>query len=104
MIPGLMNVAAAFGVRQVAVFGSSSLLHTPPLNAQARVRCGSKPRPATSRRWTSALLWPANARWATPAACGHHARAGAAKFIAPSPFDLRAGALFGQKRPPEGGL
>lgn len=34
---GLMHVAAAFGVRQVAVFGSSSPLHTPPLNAQARV-------------------------------------------------------------------
>ena len=34
---GLMHVAAAFGVRQVAVFGSSSPHHTPPLNAQARV-------------------------------------------------------------------
>lgn len=34
---GLMHVAAAFGRPQVAVFGSSSPLHTPPLNAQARV-------------------------------------------------------------------
>lgn len=34
---GLMHVAAGFGVRQVAVFGSSSPLHTPPLNAQASV-------------------------------------------------------------------
>ena len=34
---GLMHVAAAFGIRQVAVFGSSSPLHTPPLSAQASV-------------------------------------------------------------------
>ncbi|MDP3137709.1 MAG: lipopolysaccharide heptosyltransferase II, partial [Burkholderiaceae bacterium] len=34
---GLMHVAAALGVRQVAIFGSSSPRHTPPLNAQARV-------------------------------------------------------------------
>jgi heptosyltransferase-2 len=34
---GLMHVAAGFGVRQVAIFGSSSPLHTPPLNALARV-------------------------------------------------------------------
>ena len=34
---GLMHVAAAFGVRQVALFGSTSPLHTPPLNAQAQV-------------------------------------------------------------------
>lgn len=34
---GLMHVAAGFGVRQVAVFGSSSPLHTPPLNDQAHV-------------------------------------------------------------------
>jgi heptosyltransferase-2 len=34
---GLMHVAAAFGVPQVAVFGSTSPLHTPPLNAKARV-------------------------------------------------------------------
>ena len=34
---GLMHVAAAFAVPQVAVFGSTSPLHTPPLNARARV-------------------------------------------------------------------
>ncbi len=32
-----MHVAAAFGVPQVAVFGSTSPLHTPPLNERARV-------------------------------------------------------------------
>jgi len=34
---GLMHVAAGFGVPQVAVFGSTSPLHTPPLNPRARV-------------------------------------------------------------------
>ena len=34
---GLMHVAAAFGVPQIAIFGSSSPLHTPPLNPQATV-------------------------------------------------------------------
>jgi heptosyltransferase-2 len=34
---GLMHVAAGFGVRQVAIFGSSSPLHTPPLNDLATV-------------------------------------------------------------------
>ena len=34
---GLMHVAAAFGVRQAALFGSSSPLHTPPLNDLAAV-------------------------------------------------------------------
>lgn len=34
---GLMHVAAAFGIGQVAVFGSSSPHHTPPLNPAAHV-------------------------------------------------------------------
>jgi len=34
---GLMHVAAGFGVPQVAIFGSSSPLHTPPLNPHAQV-------------------------------------------------------------------
>jgi heptosyltransferase-2 len=34
---GLMHVAAAFAVPQVAVFGSTSPEHTPPLNPNARV-------------------------------------------------------------------
>ena len=34
---GLMHVAAAFGIAQVAVFGSTSPEHTPPLNPRAQV-------------------------------------------------------------------
>jgi len=34
---GLMHVAAALGIHQLAIFGSSSPLHTPPLNAKATV-------------------------------------------------------------------
>jgi heptosyltransferase-2 len=34
---GLMHLAAAFGINQVAIFGSSSPLHTAPLNARASV-------------------------------------------------------------------
>lgn len=34
---GLMHVAAAFGLPQVALFGSSSPLHTPPLNERAHI-------------------------------------------------------------------
>ena len=34
---GLMHVAAAFGLPQVAVFGSTSPEHTPPLNVRAKV-------------------------------------------------------------------
>ena len=34
---GLMHIAAALSVRQIAIFGSSSPMHTPPLNDKATV-------------------------------------------------------------------
>ncbi len=34
---GLMHVAAAFGIQQLAIFGSSDPRHTPPLNDKAKV-------------------------------------------------------------------
>ena len=34
---GLMHIGAAFGIAQAAAFGSTSPLHTPPLNRNARV-------------------------------------------------------------------
>jgi heptosyltransferase II len=34
---GLMHIAAAFGIAQVAIFGSSDPHHTPPLNNRAKV-------------------------------------------------------------------
>ena len=34
---GLMHIGAAFGIPQAAAFGSTSPLHTPPLNRNARV-------------------------------------------------------------------
>jgi heptosyltransferase II len=34
---GLMHVAAAFGIPQIAIFGSSDPRHTPPLNNKAKV-------------------------------------------------------------------
>lgn len=34
---GLMHVAAGFGVPQIAIFGSSSPLHTPPMSSKAKV-------------------------------------------------------------------
>ncbi|HEU4460513.1 MAG TPA: lipopolysaccharide heptosyltransferase II [Methylibium sp.] len=48
---GLMHVAAGFGVPQVALFGSTSPQHTPPLNPHARV------------------LWLKTMRGATPLDC-----------------------------------
>jgi heptosyltransferase-2 len=44
---GLMHVAAALGRPQLALFGSSSPIHTPPLSAATRVPCRSSPRTST---------------------------------------------------------
>lgn len=64
---GLMHVAAAFAVPQIAIFGSSSPLHTPPLNERASV-LWLKTQPDYQPPLDCAPVLSGFARSATPAA------------------------------------